>query len=201
MLNLKLHATPPLIRMGAMRTIAVVAVTVAVCLYFTHSGPPPIEAEATGVHVMLPPPEGVIWPSRYAEVYAIDVGLAVDIIDTALAHDVPVSIAFALVATESSFNPNAVSSAGAIGLTQILPSTARGLEPRITRERLFDVGTNLDLGFRYLRQMLDRYNNLPRALAAYNMGPTRLDQLAVGHGGTYSYVERIRDNEYGPMGD
>lgn len=184
-----------------MRTAIAVTVTIVACLYFTHSGPAPIEAETTGVQVMLPPVEEIIWPSRYAERYNISPYLARDIIDVALAHKVPVSIAFALIATESSFNPNAVSVAGAIGLTQILPSTARTIDPDVTLGKLFDIGTNLDLGFHYLRQMIDRYETLPEALAAYNMGPTRLDQLAVGHGGTFSYAERVQSNVYRSTGD
>ena len=78
----------------------------------------------------------------------------------------------ALVWTESSFVPDAVSHAGAIGLTQLMPPTAEtlGVDP-------FDPSQNLDGGAKYLRQMIDRFGRVDLALAAYNAGPTRLSGL------------------------
>jgi soluble lytic murein transglycosylase-like protein len=79
---------------------------------------------------------------------------------------------------ESRFDPRARSSAGAIGLTQILPSTARVYEPGLSTEQLYDRGTNLRLGFRYLRDLLERYDNdLEHALLAYNRGPAKVQEL------------------------
>lgn len=80
-------------------------------------------------------------------------------------------MAFRLVQIESGFRQRAVSPVGAIGYTQLLPSTAAGLEPGITEARLFDRDTNLRLGFRYLRELLDRYDDPQLALLAYNRGP------------------------------
>jgi soluble lytic murein transglycosylase-like protein len=83
----------------------------------------------------------------------------------------------ALVWTESSFVPDAVSHAGAVGLTQLMPPTADalGVDP-------FDPSQNLDGGARYLRQMIDRFERVDLALAAYNAGPTRLSSLLDGSG-------------------
>ncbi|MEO6026963.1 MAG: transglycosylase SLT domain-containing protein [Candidatus Binatia bacterium] len=81
-------------------------------------------------------------------------------------------VVVALMRQESLFDPDAVSPAAAYGLMQLLPSTASRvagttMEPR----QLFDPTTNIGLGTRYLRQLLDRYDgNLAKALAAYNGG-------------------------------
>lgn len=77
-----------------------------------------------------------------------------------------------LVSAESSWRPDVVSSAGAIGLTQLMPSTAAGLgvDP-------FDPAQNLDGGARYLRQMLDMFGgDYSLAVAAYNAGPGAVQQ-------------------------
>jgi hypothetical protein len=75
----------------------------------------------------------------------------------------------ALVWTESSFDPEAVSGAGAVGLTQLMPATAAGLgvDPA-------DPTANLEGGARFLRQLIDRFGRIDLALAAYNAGPGRV---------------------------
>lgn len=97
----------------------------------------------------------------------------------------------ALVWTESGFNPNAVSSAGAIGLAQLMPGTARslGVDP-------WDPAQNLDGGARYLRMMRDRFGSTELALAAYNAGPRRVEEAGPGIPNireTQLYVVRVQD--------
>jgi soluble lytic murein transglycosylase-like protein len=105
--------------------------------------------------------------------------LAEDIHDMALAEGVDPSIAFGLVFTESSFRERVVSYAGALGLTQVLPTTAVWiLEEQRDAETLFERRTNLRAGFRYLSYLLERYDgDLHMALLAYNRGPGTVERV------------------------
>lgn len=114
---------------------------------------------------------------RYADAYDISPKLARAIIDAAEAESVDVDLAFGLVKAESNFRADAVSRGGAIGLTQILPSTARMLDPEATRDDLFAQCTNLRLGLRHLRLQLNRFGGRDAALVAYNLGPRRVAEL------------------------
>jgi soluble lytic murein transglycosylase-like protein len=115
---------------------------------------------------------------EYSTHYGIAADLAAAIYDVALPEGVDPNLAFRLVKVESSFNPRAKSKVGALGLTQVLPSTARLYEPGLTTEQLYDRETNLRVGFRYLRDLLERYDgNLERALLAYNRGPGKVEEL------------------------
>jgi hypothetical protein len=81
----------------------------------------------------------------------------------------------ALVWTESSFRPDVVSHAGAIGLAQLMPTTAAwlGVDP-------WDPPQNLHGGARYLMMQYDRFGSVELALAAYNAGPTRVANAGPG---------------------
>jgi soluble lytic murein transglycosylase-like protein len=115
---------------------------------------------------------------QYSTHYRLPADMATAIYDVALSEGIDPGLAFRLVKVESGFNPRAVSHVGAIGLTQVLPSTARLYEPGLTMQQLFDRDTNLRIGFRYLRDLLDRYPaNMQLALLAYNRGPAKVEQL------------------------
>jgi soluble lytic murein transglycosylase-like protein len=110
--------------------------------------------------------------------YGIPADLAERIEDIAMAEGIPPKLAFGLVATESEFNRHAVSPVGAVGYTQLMPSTARFFRPELERDALFDRDTNLRLGFRFLKTLIDKYHgNVKLALLAYNRGPDRVDSL------------------------
>jgi hypothetical protein len=84
---------------------------------------------------------------------------------------VPVDLFDALIIQESRYNPFALSSKGASGLTQLMPGTARSLG-------VFDrwsISQNLSGGARYLRKQLDTFGNWPLALGAYNAGPGNVE--------------------------
>ena len=93
----------------------------------------------------------------------------------------------ALAWSESSFRPNAVSRAGAAGLTQLMPATARGLGLRVdsTVDQRFDPELNLNAGARYLRQQIVRFGSVELGLAAYNAGPGNV----VRYGGIPPFAE------------
>lgn len=84
-------------------------------------------------------------------------------------HALSPALVEALVWQESRWNTGALSPKGAIGLAQLMPATARelGVDPH-------DPLANLEGGARYLRQQMDRFGDLPSALAAYNAGPARV---------------------------
>lgn len=125
--------------------------------------------------------------------YGIPADLAERIQDIALAEGIEPEVAFGLVRAESEFNRRAVSPVGAVGLTQLMPSTAKYFKAGLAREDLFDRDTNLRIGFRYLKTLMEKYDgNLELALLAYNRGPDRVDQLlANGDDPNNGYVQMV----------
>jgi len=91
-------------------------------------------------------------------------------------HNVPATFIQSIVAAESNFDCAAMSAKGAVGLMQLMPSTAAdfGADPAVPEQ-------NIDAGTRYLRWLMDRYqkhksNSIKRVIAAYNAGPGMVDR-------------------------
>ena len=135
--------------------------------------------------------------SDYVEVYAEQ-------------YDVPPHVVYAVMKTESDFDSAAVSSAGAVGLMQMTPDTFSWLTHEILFEHLeagmlYDPETNIRYGTYYLSRLHDRYGDWEVTLAAYNGGPTNVDEwlenedYADGEGGlahipfaeTRNYVDKV----------
>jgi len=116
--------------------------------------------------------------TRAMERFGISRDLAERIHDIAAEEGVDPEVAFGLVRTESSFKDHAVSHVGARGLTQVMPKTAEWLQPGTSPEDLFRPETNLRIGFRYLRSLIEKYDgDLRLALLAYNRGPGTVDRI------------------------
>ena len=95
--------------------------------------------------------------------------------EAATRHGLDPRLFAALVWSESGFNPNAVSHAGAIGLAQLMPGTAAmlGVDP-------WNPEQNLDGGSRYLKMRIDQFGSIELGLAAYNAGATRVQEAGPG---------------------
>lgn len=103
----------------------------------------------------------------------------------------------AVIRIESSFDANALSHKGAVGLMQILPSTAREIARELRmewtgEEILRDPSANIEMGTYYLTKLLGRFNDLSIALAAYNQGPSRVADLASTEAGVpMDYTQKV----------
>lgn len=96
-------------------------------------------------------------------------------------HGVDKNLVMAVIDVESGFNADAVSTAGAQGLMQIMPATGKDLD----LDDPFNPTENIDAGIRYLRQLLDKFSDKRLAIAAYNAGPNAV----VKYGGIPPYSE------------
>jgi len=112
------------------------------------------------------------------------------ITEASKSHGVSFSLLKALIKIESDFNPRAISSAGALGLMQIMPENIKALNIKDP----FDPLENIMGGTRYLKQLIGRFNGkLPMALAAYNAGPNTVDRYKriPPFKETENYVEKV----------
>jgi soluble lytic murein transglycosylase-like protein len=160
-------------RQGRFHATAIVAVALALAT----AGPAlaqdaqPDQQPHSGGAAPPPPPSGAQGPveGMPAVPFAAEIAAAAD------ANGIDRLLLTALVRQESNFNPTITSRAGARGLTQLMPGTARFLGLRVDAKRKIDERVdpvkNLDAGARYLKEQLLRFRKTRLALAAYNAGP------------------------------
>lgn len=118
-----------------------------------------------------------------ADEFNVPVTMAEDIHAAAVTESIDPHMAFGLVRAESRFRPTIVSPVGAVGLTQVMPATAQWLVPGTSNSDLRDPETNLKVGFKYLRSLINQFEgNEKLALTAYNRGPGTVEKI-LGKGG------------------
>lgn len=125
---------------------------------------------------------------------SVDIDTAIE--QAAARNNVDPNLVRAVVKVESNFNPNAVSRKGAMGLMQLMPSTARQLRVK----NPFDPEQNVDAGVRHLKQLLESYGgDIKLTLAAYNAGAGAVARSAgvPRYAETQNYVRRITNLYYG----
>jgi soluble lytic murein transglycosylase-like protein len=134
--------------------------------------------------------------TKHAE-FRITRALAEQIHDAAVDHGIDPDIAFGLIRAESSFRNQATSPVGAVGLAQLMPRTAAWMQPGVTRAQLRNPETNLQIGFKYLSYLKDKYQgDEDLALLAYNRGQGTVDRILRNGGNPDNgYASFVRGEE------
>ncbi len=118
-------------------------------------------------------------------------------------HQVNPYLVAAIINAESSWDPDVKSAQGAVGLMQVLPSTAEQLArwgkvdaKRYPPEKLTDPATNIEYGTAYFRYLVERYHEIETALAAYNAGLRHADDWAAAGGNIRNAIEYPETKHY-----
>lgn len=125
-------------------------------------------------------------------------------------YNLEIELLLSMIRVESAFKPNAISKSGAVGLGQLMPPTARDLGLRVPDyenitqpnhnskiDERFNAGKNLEGAARYLRMMLDRYNNnYALGISAYNAGPGRVRENVPAIRETERHVGKVLNYYY-----
>jgi hypothetical protein len=138
---------------------------------------------------------------EYSARYQIPADLAEDIYDISLSEGIDPALGFQLVKVESGFKATARSAMDAYGYTQLQLPTARFYDPDVTVRDLYDRETNLRIGFRFLRDLLEQFDHdMELALVAYNRGPGKVAGiLATGGNPGNGYAEAVMEG-WSPLG-
>lgn len=150
----------------------------------------PVRASAYAARKNLSPEPAEVKGNSFRPAAEMDPKIADAIQEMSAKYNVPAALVESVMGAESNFNPKAQSKAGAQGLMQLMPGTAKEMGV----QNSFDVRENVEGGVRYLRKMMDLFGQDERlALAAYNAGPGAVKK----YGGvppykeTRNYVDKI----------
>jgi hypothetical protein len=166
--------------------------------FFVNSEPPQMKfpVKKSRATIYLPAESSLVGNSRPAMSIDRD-GTEKLVREAAERHKIDPALVRAVIETESGWNPTARSHKGALGLMQLIPTTA----VRFGVNDAFSPQQNVDAGVRYLKTLLERYNgNLDLALAAYNAGEGAVDRA---HGvpafrETRDYVQKVQNAYFRP---
>ncbi|MRR13814.1 lytic transglycosylase domain-containing protein, partial [bacterium] len=117
-------------------------------------------------------------------------------------HQVNPYLIAAVIDAESDWRPDVTSRAGAVGLMQVLPETAREMDRRGTTSSEFDPGdlaspeVNIEYGTAYFRHLVERYHEIETALAAYNAGIGNVDEWLDDGNGIREQIEFPETRHY-----
>jgi hypothetical protein len=163
---------------GLRLVCAVAAVAILVLGACAEVNRRPYPAPPSGLQTVIDPTDRAAFPSTapHNDPFAPDLEMMVTrsmLYSAAMKHGVNPYLVMGLAWHESGWNPSAVSSAGAVGIMQVMPATAAVSGPALLNRKvdLFDRADNIDLGTAILRSNLDRWHNdLAKALVAYYAG-------------------------------
>jgi hypothetical protein len=167
--------------------------------FFINAEPPvQIKLMPARSHAAIYMPEQASFTGRGRPAMSIDRDGAERLVrEAAERHNVDPALVRAVVETESNWNSSAISRKGAVGLMQLMPTTAQ----RFGASEYYNPQQNVDAGVKYLKTLLERYDgNLDLALAAYNAGEGAVDRA---HGipafrETRSYVQKVQSAYFRP---
>jgi soluble lytic murein transglycosylase len=115
-----------------------------------------------------------------------------NVLKTAQEKNLDPFLTLSIMREESRFDTNAVSEAGALGLMQLMPATARSIIKIRHNDEIFDVEKNIVMGSSHLAYLIKRYQKLPLAIAAYNAGENRVDSwLTQGYADEDEFIDDI----------
>lgn len=114
-----------------------------------------------------------------------------------LKYGIPPETILAMAKAESNFREKVVSKKGAVGVMQVLPSTAKWYvekkQESYIKSELYDCGRNIDIGTGYFKYLYDDFKDMDTALAAYNAGPNRVKEKGWGNiRETQKYVKKVK---------
>jgi soluble lytic murein transglycosylase-like protein len=166
--------------------------------FFVNADPPPLKLAAAKPRATIYMPGELSFMGENRPAVNIDRdGVEKLVKEAAERHQVDPALIRAVIETESNWNPAAISRKGALGLMQLIPTTAQ----RFGANDAFSPKQNVEAGVSYLKTLLERYNgNLDLALAAYNAGEGAVDRA---HGvpsfrETRNYVQKVQEAYFRP---